>query len=465
MARGDGGNRLAAHAKYQRGIGSSNEGKNSRMKMIRKALKVHHIQAGKVLSFWALPAPELVLACARLDILRRRSRMGVPSRSQSDDQVSNVSPPQRASIMTALLNRLRASALILAVVSLALLCAAAASPTPTPGPTPAYRLHGLDFSPCIDGQDPNQGSQVSEAQLRARMAIIASYTQWIRTFGCGSGLEKAGQVAHELGLQSAIGAWLSADSVANGQQIACLTTVGQAGQADMLIVGSEVLLRGDLTEGQLIGYINQVKEAVPGVPVATADFYGELIAHPSVLAAGDVVLANFYPYWEGIDVQQAVASLQYRYQQVEAVAGGKQVLVSETGWPSGGNPYGNAVPSPENATFYFRSSVSWARAGGVGYFYFEAFDETWKATYEGPQGAHWGVWDKDGNLKPGMEDVFWPGAVGGIAEPAREAEAHSETISGSETNRRLLFVVAVAAAAGVIAVCVSLRCLRKRRVD
>ena len=48
----------------------------------------------------------------------------------------------------------------------------------------------------------------------------------------------------------------------------------------MLIVGSEVLLRSDLTESQLIGYINQVKQAVPDVPVATADVYGELIAHP-----------------------------------------------------------------------------------------------------------------------------------------------------------------------------------------
>ena len=40
------------------------------------------------------------------------------------------------------------------------------------------------------------------------------------------------------------------------------------------------------------------------------------------------------------------------------------------------------------------------------YFYFEAFNETWKARFEGPQGAHWGVWDQFGNLKPGMQAVF-----------------------------------------------------------
>ncbi|OGY25961.1 MAG: hypothetical protein A2Z24_02480 [Candidatus Woykebacteria bacterium RBG_16_44_10] len=278
--------------------------------------------------------------------------------------------------------------------------------TRTPTPTVVYRLYGLNFSPYMDGQDPNHGDQISESQLRSRMAIIAPYTRWIRTFGCGAGLEKAGQIAHEMGLKAAIGAWLSSDLTANEREINCLISLAKAGQADIAIVGSEVLLRGDLSESQLIGYINQVRQAAPGVSVATADTYGELLSHPAVIAAGDVVLANYYPYREGIDINHAVASLHSQHQQVKAAAGGKQVLVSETGWPSGGNTISDAIPSPENAAFFFLNFVSWARAEGVDYFYFEAFDETWKAAYEGPQGAHWGVWDKNGNLKPGMSRVF-----------------------------------------------------------
>jgi hypothetical protein len=78
-----------------------------------------------------------------------------------------------------------------------------------------------------------------------------------------------------------------------------------------------------------------------------------------------------------------------------------------------------------NAALYFLNFVSWARVEGVSYLYFEAFDETWKAAYEGPQGAHWGVWDKYGNLKPGMQNVFdgatipdnWSGSsVGGVGD-------------------------------------------------
>ena len=64
------------------------------------------------------------------------------------------------------------------------------------------------------------------------------------------------------------------------------------------------------------------------------------------------------------------------------------------------------MPSLENAAFYFKNFVSWATSENVNTFYFEAFDEPWKADYEGPQGAHWGVWDEDGNLKPGMQAVF-----------------------------------------------------------
>ncbi len=62
-------------------------------------------------------------------------------------------------------------------------------------------------------------------------------------------------------------------------------------------------------------------------------------------------------------------------------------------------------------------------------FYFEAFDEPWKAfNGEGPQGAHWGIWDNKVILKPGMRAVFdgetiadnWSGnqIIGGPGNPA-----------------------------------------------
>lgn len=270
----------------------------------------------------------------------------------------------------------------------------------------SYKLYGINFSPYVDGQNPNQGTQISEDQLRTRMAIISPYTNWVRTFGCTHGLEKAGRIAHELGHKAAIGAWLSRDLTANEQEITNLIAAANAGEVDLAIVGSEVLLRRDLSEAKLIEYLNRVKKAISDtIPVTTADVYSELLAHPAILDTVDLVFTNYYPYWEGVKLDKAIAQLHCWHQRLRVVAKDKPVWVSETGWPSCGNTVGEAVPTLDNASVYFLNFVSWARTNQVCYFYFSAFDESWK-TGEGPQGACWGVWDKNGNLKTGMQQVF-----------------------------------------------------------
>lgn len=276
-----------------------------------------------------------------------------------------------------------------------------------------YKVFGLNFSPYMDGQDPGEGFQVEEDQLRMRMKIIAPFTEWIRTYGSTNGLEISGLIAHSLGLKAALGAWISSDLVANEEEIERLINAGELGEADMLIVGSEVLRRGDISEEELINYINRVKQEINDTPVSYADTYYVLLEHKAVIDAVDVVLANYYPYWDGIKVENAVAAIHFHHQELQEAAVGKRVIVSETGWPDGGNAIGGAIASPENASFYFLDFVSWANANDVEYFYFEAFDESWKAAYEGPQGACWGVWDKFGKMKPGMGAVFKGAAMAG----------------------------------------------------
>lgn len=102
------------------------------------------------------------------------------------------------------------------------------------------------------------------------------------------------------------------------------------------------------------------------------------------------------------------------HNKLVVLSGDKPVYVSEAGWPDAGNIIGKAIPSSENATANFINFVSWARANEIKYFYFEAFDESWKAKYEGLQGAHWGIFDKSGQLKTGMMPVFEGDTVSGI---------------------------------------------------
>ena len=301
-----------------------------------------------------------------------------------------------------------------------------------PATASAYQAFGLNFSPYVDGQDPSRHSPISETQLRERMQLIRPYTNWVRSFGCGDGLEKTGAVAHELGLHAALGAWIGRNTEENDRQIECLIARVNAGDADLAIVGSETLLRGDTSPSTLIAYIDRVRAATSssGVPVATADVYSHLLANPSVMNDSDIVMANVYPYWEGVALPHAVAMVHARYRQLQAAAPGKEIRVSETGWPSCGETRGEAVPSPQNAADYFLNVMSWAQALSVNVYYFEAHDESWKAAQEGPQGACWGITDKLGMLKPGMQRVFdgdtvpdnWSGEgqVGGPGDPLLE---------------------------------------------
>lgn len=122
-------------------------------------------------------------------------------------------------------------------------------------PNVVYKI-SVNFSPYMDGQNPNLGSVISVDQLLSRMKIIKPYVEWVRTFGTDSGLENAGSVAHELGLKIAVGAWLSKDKSTNSKQMTSLINMALRGEVDCAIIGSETLLRGDLSESELLSYIN-----------------------------------------------------------------------------------------------------------------------------------------------------------------------------------------------------------------
>lgn len=311
-------------------------------------------------------------------------------------------------------------------------CGGGGAATSTRAPTQTYQV-AVDFSPYENGQDPNAGARVDDAQIERRLSPLAGYVKGIRTFGATHGLERIPALAQARGLEVWAGAWISRDRAANEAEIAALIQIGQARQASALVVGSEVLLRGDLPEQDLLAHMARVRAAVPAdILVTTADTYGALMAHRAVMAASDVVFANFHPYWEALSIEQAMMVVHARYAELVAAAGGKRVVVSEVGWPSGGPAHGAAVPSPENAARFFLEFTTWARTTGVDFFWFSASDEAWKAsTAEGEVGRHWGLWLADGTtLKPGMQAVFdgarsgdtWttPDVPGGPGPPAVE---------------------------------------------
>ncbi len=258
-------------------------------------------------------------------------------------------------------------------------------------------IHGICFSLYEDGQKP--GDIITAEQVNRRIQILKPHTNWVRSFSCLEGNEHIPRIAHQNGIKTLVGAWLSDDLELNEKEIESLITLAKEGCVDIAAVGNEVMYRGDLTEEQLLAYINRVKEALPNIPVGYVDAYYEFSHRPKITEVCDVILTNCYPYWEGCPIEYSLNHMQSMFGSAKDAGQGKRVIITETGWPSDGGSLKGAIASNENAIRYFIETQTWCTQKNIECFYFASFDESWKVGPEGNVGAYWGLWDKNEDLK------------------------------------------------------------------
>ena len=102
-----------------------------------------------------------------------------------------------------------------------------------------------------------------------------------------------------------------------------------------MIVGNEALLRGDQTVEQMIGHLKRVRKNV-WAPVSLAEPWHIWLKYPELVKQVDFIAVHILPYWEGIDVEQAVDYVVFRYEQLKAAYPEKRIVIAEVGWPSNG---------------------------------------------------------------------------------------------------------------------------------
>ncbi|MEY2923971.1 MAG: hypothetical protein RLZZ337_511 [Bacteroidota bacterium] len=258
-------------------------------------------------------------------------------------------------------------------------------------------MHGLCFSVYEDGQKP--GDVIGEEQIRRRIKIIQPHTEWVRSFSCIEGNELIPRIAKEYGMKTLVGAWLGDDAEKNEEEIEGLLKLAKEGLVDVAAVGNEVMYRKEMTEEELIAYINRVKEALPGIPVGYVDAYYEFSHRANITAACDVILTNCYPFWEGCHIDYSFIYMKDMFHQAMHAAQGKRVIITETGWPSEGGGFEGSIAGRINFLKYFIDAQIWSDEEDIEMFYFSSFDESWKTGAEGDVGAYWGIWDKNEKLK------------------------------------------------------------------
>lgn len=273
----------------------------------------------------------------------------------------------------------------------------------------------------LPGETPLDPSQsVTEARLEADLRFLSSHTHCVRSYSVSQGMGALPKVAQRLGMTVMLGIWIGRDGKLNEKEIALAIETARAypDTVTAVIVGNEVLLRGEQPAEALVAYISRVRAAVPQ-PVTYADVWEFWLRNEQLADAASFVTVHILPFWEDnpVPVDHAVEHVLSIYDKVQARFPKHKVLIGETGWPTVGRDREGAIPSRVNAARFVRGVVSAAEARNIGYNIVEAFDQPWKRQLEGAVGGYWGIFASDGSAKfplhgPVVEEPRWILGIG-----------------------------------------------------
>jgi glucan 1,3-beta-glucosidase len=262
---------------------------------------------------------------------------------------------------------------------------------------PNAKLQCVSYAPFRDAQTPLvPTTHIDAEQIAQDLAQLAKITDCVRTYSIENGLDQVPGLAAKVGLKVIQGIWLSSNRIKNASQIAIV--VGLTKQypdvITALVVGNEVLLRGEMTTSDLAANIRSVKAQVT-IPVTYADVWEFWLRNREIYEAVDFVTIHILPYWEDMPVRAkfAASHVDSIRKRMAVAFPGKEILIGETGWPSAGRMRVGALPSRTNQARVVSEILDLAKHEGFRVNLIEAYDQPWKRQLEGTVGGYWGLID------------------------------------------------------------------------
>jgi exo-beta-1,3-glucanase (GH17 family)/cellulose synthase/poly-beta-1,6-N-acetylglucosamine synthase-like glycosyltransferase len=252
----------------------------------------------------------------------------------------------------------------------------------------------MAFSPFQADQDPAERTLPSIVQLDADLALLArAAVSSVRTYSALDDLAEVPAVAAKHNMRVTIGAWIDRRRQTNEREVAAAIDLSrQHSNVIRVVIGNETVLRGDLTVEEISAYLDRARDAI-AQPVSTAEPWHVWMRHPQLADHVDFLGVHLLPYWEGVSIEDSMEFMVSRMELLKRTFPDKPIVILEVGWPSDGRTRGSAVASASNEALFLRRFLARARDEGYVYYIMEAFDQPWKAKYEGAVGAYWGVYD------------------------------------------------------------------------
>ena len=228
------------------------------------------------------------------------------------------------------------------------------------------------------------------------LAQLKPITDCVRTYSIDHGLDQIAEIAKRHGMRVLQGLWLSNRPERNRRQIETAIALAKRfpDVIAAIVVGNEVLLRGEMSAPELVRTIREVRAQV-SMPVTYADVWEFWLRYQEIAAAVDFITIHILPYWEDfpIPARDAAAHVEAIRRRVIAAFPEKEVFLGEFGWPSFGRMRAGALPSPVNQARTMHEVLARAKSEGYRVNLIEAYDQPWKRQLEGAVGGHWGLFD------------------------------------------------------------------------
>jgi glucan 1,3-beta-glucosidase len=259
------------------------------------------------------------------------------------------------------------------------------------------KVQCVSYAPFRGDQDPfGPDVPIDPRQIEEDLVRLKPLTDCIRTYSIDHGLDQIPEIAGRHGMKVMLGLWLSNSPDLSRHQIEIAVALAHRFPEviQAIVVGNEVLLRGEMSAPDLANTIRAVKAQV-SMPVTYADVWEFWLKYREIATAVDFVTIHILPYWEDFPTPapDAAAHVAAIRAEVAAAFPNRDILIGEFGWPSAGRMREGALPSRANQARVVQEVLAQAKRDNYRVNLIEAFDQPWKRQLEGTVGGHWGLYD------------------------------------------------------------------------
>ena len=256
---------------------------------------------------------------------------------------------------------------------------------------------GPGFSSAISYTPYNaDNSCKSASQVATDLQDVSSY-QVIRLYGTDCN-QVANVIASTRGSVHLFLGIFDINSIPSEVQTIKSAVNGNWGIVNTVSVGNELVNSGTASAPQVIAAISTARSALQDVgyngPVVTVDTMIAMKNNIGLCTASSFCAINCHAFFDGNTLPSGAGEFVKNWaQQISEAAGGKTTVVTESGWPTQGDPNNQAVPSQENHQTAIASLKS-AFGGGTNLVLYGMYNDLWKKDGPTTFGAekYWGIY-------------------------------------------------------------------------